>query len=413
MSLKLDKEFYITLKGQCLPINWISSSRNVRIAGVGEIFISGFARLNEQHKPIHVVTPRRAANIGGLEIIRRDRAENIFLTEERTAGTQERTITASTGDEGTFGDIRYIEGAGEGEIIFGGATAVKCDGLAGSPFLIGGPTSATTFKLVMDLNIVDIGFFDFGNWEHKMRVDKFDYAQLFKFEFQDFQNEGAITDSPFKIKDSRFLSFNNLVNGVDFTNEQIPGSPTFCNQNLSPPLKATDFFGNPSFKNKLIVNDSSISKEIQTPIDKHSVVGIDHGVVISDGVLLECSASDSLDFDFKEYWLLEPATTFLLDAFNSDTPNDDLFDNPTIMQNMIEAAPGLDATIYGILRVLNPRPFTYNYSVTAEIFGVADDAIIRLALTFGPDLDLSTNTIQFSKGKKLFAGNGGLNLLGF
>jgi len=209
------------------------------------------------------------------------------------------------------------------------------------------------------------------------------------------------------ISDSRFLSFNNLVNGVDFDKIQIPALPTFCDKDLNQVLIDADP------KSELIVNESSISKELDFAVDPKTVNIINHGIVFSDAFPDTCTTSEDLQMIMKEYWLLEPPTSQLLAAFNKDTPNDDIFDNPTNVANMVEAVPGLSEKIFGIIRVVNPVLNSVNWSFTAEIFGIADNETVRLAHSFGPNLDLSTNVIQFSKDKPLFAGNGGEFLQGF
>jgi len=156
-NICLEDEYYIKLKKPCRPIHWISASAPVFIGGSGEIFITGFAKLNEQANFIHITKPRIPGLLGGLEIIRRDKAENVFLTEARTSPptTEFRTVTGTIADAGAFGDIRYIESAGESEIIFGRfrSNPVNCDTFTGDPVLRPAPTSATIFKVIMDLNI--------------------------------------------------------------------------------------------------------------------------------------------------------------------------------------------------------------------------------------------------------------------
>lgn len=402
-NICLEDEYYIKLKKPCRPIHWISASGAVRIAGPGEIFLTGFAKLNEQAKPIHVTLPRIPGFLGGLEITRRNRKETILVDEPRTPTTQNRTVTATQADLesllATTGAIRYIESAGEAEIIFGRfrANPVNCDTFAGDPILRPAPTSATIFKIFLDLNIPGTSPGNGGDWQHKFRIDQFDYVQLFPFQ------------KPFTISDARFLSFNvgNLVNGVDFDKELVPGLPKFCDNDISPVLQNT------VTKSELIVNESSISKELPFAVDPTVVNIINHGIAISDGFFVDCTVSENIDLLMKEFWLLEPPTSELLAAFDADTPNDDLFDNVTNVANMIEAEPGLDAKIFGIIRTSGGNINTLDWSYEAEIFGIADNETIRLMLSFGPNLDLSTNTIQFSKDKRLFAGNGGLNLLGF
>lgn len=400
-SIKLEDEFYISLKKPCLPIHWISASSPVFIGGPGEIFITGFSKLNEQAKPIHVTLPRIPAFLGGLEITRRNRKEVILVDEPRAPTTQNRTVTATQADLesllATTGAIRYIESAGEAEIIFGRfrSNPVRCSTLDGDPILRSAPTSATIFKIFLDLNIPGTSPGDGGDWQHKFRIDQFDYVQLFTFQ------------KPFTISDARFLSFNNLANGVDFDKIVIPALPTFCDTDLSLVLRTADP------KSELIVNESSIPKELDFAVDPTVVNIIDHGIAISDGLLVDCTVSEDIDLFMREYWLLEPPTSELLAAFDADTPNDELFDNVTNVANMIEAEPGLDAKIFGIIRTSGGNINALDWSYEGEIFGIADNETIRLMLSFGPNLDLSTNTIQFSKDKRLFAGNGGLNLVGF
>ncbi len=353
--------------------------------------------MNEQARPIHIFTPRIPSFLGGQEITRRQRSETIFVDEARDPVTANRTVTATQDDLGPFDDTRYINSSGESEIFFPiFSTPVKCDDLVSDPILNPSPNNATMFKIVLDLNIPGTSPGVGGRWNHVIRVDKFDYVQLFEFQ------------KTFKITDARFLSFNTLTNGVDFTNEQIPNDPTFCDTDLivSFPTVA-------DFHNKLIVNESSIPKELDASIDPIPVSIIDHGIVIADGQILSCSATEDIDLNMREYWLLEPPTSALLAAMDASTPNDALFDDITTLANMQEAFPGLDAEIFGIIRTSASDLNSFNWTFTGNIFGIADDETIRLAATFGPNLDLSTNTIQFSEGKKLFAGNGGRDLVGF
>jgi len=373
VSLKLDKEFYITLKGQCLPINWFSPSNVVEIEGIGEIQFAGFDTLNEQGREIFLSNGR----IGGQQptsIRRRRDHENIFLIEERTVGSEIKTVSAGIAEFGSETSRSYLDLQ----------TLFFDDPL---------------FQADFNLRTINVGPGDTGDYEHKLTVSAFDFVRM---------NEFA---EPLKLTDTTFLSFNNLINGVDFTNEQIPGSPTFCNQNLSQPLRATDFFGNPTFKNKLIVNESSIPKELSFAIDPIQKIIILNQFTGANSNRISSSTSMSTTLNMKEYWMTAPSSQALKDAFDQFNPNDDLFDGLLSFGNIVEAIPGQDVSIFGSIRTSTGTMDALSMTMTVDLFGTNNASL--LIHGNGIDYHNSVNVIQFSRGKKLFAGNGGLNLVGF
>jgi len=407
-NCELSEGYYITLRDPCLPTNWISSSDIVEIAGVGEIFFDDFSFLNEQHKPIHVINPPRQPGFSGRRITRTRRFEDILVFEERTSPptTEFRTITATEADLGPFINFSYDTGEFFEQLFVGTEGQQAICSVGGNPN-VGSGIIDSGVRIILNLNIRNSSAGDGGDWEHELKADLFDVVNLYPFEALD-AGAGEILPTPFAIRDSRFLSFNTLTNGVDIEMQQIPGTPTFCNNKIS------GAFLNADPKNEIIINESSIEKEIPTPVDLTEVVIYDRGISFDGADPDTCGMSGNYGMQLKEYWLLEPPTTDLLAAMDPNTPNNVLFDDITSMQKMVEATAGQTELIYGIIRISTGFINSFNWTSNSNVFGgIANETKVRMSHVFGIDMAESTNTIQFSKDKPLFAGNGGLNLVGF
>jgi len=374
-NICLEDEYYIKLKEACLTIHWISASGAVRIGGPGSIPLGEFSELGEQSSFIHDSNRTAITSPLNSRIRRLKTSINVIKTEARISPptTEDRILTADQDD-----------------II--SAPAVFYDTFSDSRFPI---TDLRTISAELKLIITGAGPGQGGTWIDELTVVNTDTVLMWEFADQ------------FKIKDARFLTFNDLINGVDFTIEQIPGIPTFCNKNLIITLLETPG------KSKLIPQESSIEKEIDFAIDPIPVKIVDNLFLIFGNLGGATSTLTSTQIA-REYWLLEPPTQELIDAFNDQTPNDALFDDVTSLANMIEAVPGLDATIFGIIRTFTADVDTLQMDMNVTIFGTAFNGTVASVLQQdGIDYLFSTNTIQFSKDKPLFAGNGGSFLVGF
>lgn len=391
--LKLSEGYYIT-NNPCLPINWISPSILVAFEGAGSPAHSNFDNLQEQSAGVHFV----GGNAGGLatadppiEIVRHRVREKVLLTAPRTSPfiVETRSISATEADIGpvtnTIYDNSLISQIGSGP------TLSVC---GGGPFP---PLPPFRIRPVIEIELKIATQFPPDEWVNTLTVVTFDTAGRYIF------------TEPVFIEDARFLSFNITAINTDFTNEQISKDRDFCNKTLRDAIQSAGGAGD-NF-NKLTAEASSVPQELNVPFDLTFVQSANtlHHTGGSTGT--SCSMSTNFRTpQIREYWLLEPQTSALDAAFNEATPNDAVFDDPTSLANMVEAAPGLDADIFGVIRTFKGNVDSFSWSSTNQMGTVATPSMFH-TLSQSVDTKSTFNTIQFSKNRPMYAVNGGIDMV--